>query len=252
MRSYITKRYAADLAAANGTAAAMAARTGQIELAQAELAGPEVAASTLAALRRHGGFADAAAIFDATKDWSFANAMQGMARTQDERRALEEIAVQVLPDPSSLFDVKFTFNTQEPQRTEQRHLGVFALYTVSLRSRKSGTLELASAKDAPLRLQYGKYRVQASIAYQFPTKFVRESSVLGNAQRVDRVYKTLSVSVPIEVRPDGSIQGLAAVDFGIHDVMVYQRGSRGGLDVTFMSDNAEVLVTIQSLEVIRP
>jgi hypothetical protein len=252
MRSHLTKRYATDLAGVSGAAAATAARTGQIALAQAELAGPEVAASTLATLRRHGGFADAAAIFDATKDWSFANAMQGMARTQEERRALEEIAVQVLPDPSSLFDVKFTFNTQEPQRTEQRHLGVFALYTVSLRSRKSGMLELASAKDAPLRLQYGKYRAQATIAYQFPTKFVRESSVLGNAQRVDRVYKTLSVSVPIEIRPDGSIQGLAAVDFGIHDVMVYQRGSRGGLDVTFMSDNAEVFVTIQSLEAIKP
>lgn len=246
------RRYVESVSSVADAQAAAVARAGLIKL---DAAGLKTAAATNlceSTIRRAGKFQDAVDVFRATNDWTLVDRLQAMAKTQAELAALETVAVRVVSSPAVLLEADFTFDSHHPLRNEDRHAGVFALYTLNVDHRFSGVVQLRNRKGAPLTLQYGPYKVDLVVKLLLDTFFERKSRFLGNAERNDS--RTVVRHVSVIVHPDGkgTVSGDGRADWGTQRVFSFKRGSHGGYDAEGIRDLPIASVSIDRIEPVSP
>lgn len=194
---------------------------------------------------KQGSFAGAARAYRVSGDLDHIARRQHLARSPPERLELETLAVQATVRPATLVALSFDGRVGAGRETEEAHAGLFALYSKYGHVPVAGTLTVQRAKDSPVAMRLGRYRVNVALEMTYTRKFERKSRMLGNADRSTQERVLRRASVVIE---PGAFVGKADVSFGNLVAARLQRGSQGGVEQEWIDGDPMVLMTVESIE----
>lgn len=185
--------------------------------------------------------------FRVTGDLHHVRSNQVLARTPDDRRRLEEVAVAHTATPGRFFRVAVAPSHGQPSRDETTHAGIFALYTLTGSIPTQAVVTVQRAADAPGVLSLGQYRVHVDAVLKTRMGKEQRSGMLGNADSDNE--RTAVRRVSVLVGPP-TMSGAATVNFGPVSAALFKRGSAGGFEQEWVSVDPVIQVTITGVDVI--
>jgi hypothetical protein len=192
-------------------------------------------------------FAGALRAYRVSGNLTHIRANQALARTPDDRRRLEEIAVGHASTPGRFFRVGITAHHGQPSRDEITHAGYFALYTMTGSVPIQGVITVQRATDAPGPLALGQYRVHVEAVLKTRLSQERSSGMLGSGSTVSDETVVRRVSVLVSAP---TMSGSASVDFGALTAVRLKRGSAEGYEKAWISEEPVIQVTVVGVDVI--
>lgn len=182
-----------------------------------------------------------------TDDIALVAAAQHQASTQDERLLLEQTAIRHAAAPSRFFDVALKARAGTPSKSEEQHMGVFALYSMYGHIPVTANIEVTRAANGPGKVVLGTYRITLQLELRHERRNMRQSSWLGNAD--ERVQRSVSREVTVILRPSDQ-RATVTADFGNLEAVRIKRGSQGGLDQEYISSDPKITCRITKVEAI--
>lgn len=174
---------------------------------------------------------------DARKAWQ-------LARTDEHRMLMENMAVATLADKNRLFDFDLRMDSTN---TSQREGGcwMFCRYNFTASRPLRGQVQVSMKANSPIRLKLGTYKVLLDARVEMPRRKLRESSWLGHYDGPDDIRFSREISLTVGP-PNYSTN--APVSLGDLNVAFFQRGSAGGYEGAWATGDARIQLSIKSVE----
>jgi len=182
-----------------------------------------------------------------SNDISFVSKNQKLAKSNDERKLLEQFAIQHTTDPGRFFTLDFKPHKGVVSTDKVQHAGIFAEHTFKAYQKMYGELTVSRAKHTPGPLEFGQYRLTVVVTLHLPSAFTRRSNVLGNED--EKTVYADDLTVTLNVSPS-NMSAQTVVDFGPRQTSSIKRGSRGGFDLIQLTDEPYFTAKITKVEAI--
>lgn len=169
-----------------------------------------------------------------------------LAKTTEDKKSLEQFTVLRTDDLNNFFDVDFKPKLGKSGIAHTEHMGFFALHSDAATKEISGILDISKSNKAPSNLSLGHYRLTINITMHLPSRFIRQSRWLGNADQ--KIDYTETTTVTADVSPP-SMSASKSVNFTVTTAGT-KRGSMGGLDERSPTGEPTFVVDIVKAEVI--
>lgn len=170
-----------------------------------------------------------------------------LARNEEHKAQVENMAVVTLADKSRLFEIGLT---PEATRSNSFEGGcwLFCKYNMTLARPIKGVLSVRLNPRSPIRLRYGRYRVTFNATVEVPRIGHRRSGVLGDYDGRSNQLIEKAIAVDLEY-PSYS----AKVDYnlGAAELAFFQRGSSGGYEAHWSDADIRVTFTYGKMELIN-
>jgi len=182
------------------------------------------------------------------KDPADAKAAFKLARTDEHRAKMEDIAVATLVDKSRLLDLSFQLN-QGATSTGEGGCGFSCNSNFNARRNVSGTLTVrAKQSSSPIKLRLGTYQVVLNTELTLPRWGKQESGLSGNFdQKSDDIIKG---TVTVVLAPP-TYSATVPVDFGTLQVAYSQRGAAGNYTRYWAVGDAQATVGFKSMGLVK-
>lgn len=191
-------------------------------------------------------FAPLYRLYKLRDDISLIKAAQGFARSADDRRKLEEIAVAKAKNPRRIFDVSGEFASTSVTSNVKENMGYFANFTVNVFKQIRGTVNVKLRPDSPLKLRHGRYTAWVDVGLYVPRDEELRSGILGNKNTSPNILKSETVSVTLS---PPHYEGAVSFDFGNLNVGYFQSGSMGGYTAIRLTEDPRAQLNIRYLRV---
>jgi hypothetical protein len=169
-----------------------------------------------------------------------------LVKTITDKKDLEQFTVLHTDDLNNFFDVDFKPKLGKSGIAHTEHMGFFALHSDAATKEISGILNIAKSKTAPSELSLGHYRLTITITMHLPSRFIRQSRWLGNAdQNIDHT-ETTTVTADVG---SPNMSASKSINFTVTTAGT-TRGSQGGLDQRAPTGDPTFVVDIVKAEVI--
>jgi hypothetical protein len=204
-------------------------------------------------VRQRGRFDDALQAHQATGDLMFVDKLQDLARSPAERASLELVAVNVLPDKSSLIDFDFDLErtTASGGLIEGGH---FLNFITGKDVRRAGhkvirgILTVKLNPNRPVQLAQAQCRfVFELVASARGTRSARGFTLQGDSEISRRVSTRVTVTLGA-----GNDMARIQANLGDMEVAYLDRGAAGGYTSRVVDGDGTVEVQLISTEVVRP
>jgi hypothetical protein len=181
------------------------------------------------------------------RDPADAKSAYKLARTDEHRSKMENIAVATLVDKGRLFELSLRLNPSSTSSREGSCL-MFCNYNFTASRNVTGTLTVRAKKSgSPIKLRLGTYKLNFSSLLTLPRWGQRKSNWLGNFdQRSDQV---LSGAINVTLRPPDYTVSIP-VNFGTLEIAWFERGSAGGYSAYWADGNARASVKLKNVELV--
>lgn len=169
-----------------------------------------------------------------------------LARTDEHRIKIENMAVATLADKNRLFDFDLRIN---PTSTNSSEGGCWMACKYNFKANRalSGQLNVRLQPSSPIKLKQASYKVAFAAHIEMPRWKIRESFWLGNFNGSNDV--SYDQNVVVTVTPP-NYSASVPVQLGSLEVAFFQRGSAGGYEGAWATDNATVQLKITSVELL--
>lgn len=170
-----------------------------------------------------------------------------LARTDEHKAMMENIAVATLADKNRLLNFDFSLT---PSKTSSSEGGcwMFCRYNFTANRPLQGQISLKPNPSSPIKLKQGSYKVVLTADVSLPRRKIRESNWLGSYDGPDNVAYTKDIEVTIF--PPSYVVS-KAVDLGSLNVAFFQRGSMGGYEGSWATDDASIQIRLKSVELLK-
>lgn len=209
---------------------------------------PQVFLSLINRMRAQNSFEGYYQSYLLLKDPVDAKAAVKLARTDEHRTKLENVAVATLADKGRLLDLDFQLNAGNTTSGEG---GCFMAcrYNFTASRNVNGTVTLrAKTIGTPIKLRLGSYKVTLLTELILPRWGLQQSAWVGSFDR--RSDDVRNGFVTVELRPP-SYAATVPVSFGSVNVAFFQRGSMGGYTAYWADGEARATVKFKSMELIK-
>lgn len=182
------------------------------------------------------------------KDPADAKAAFKLARTDEHKAKMEDIAVATLVDKSRLLDLSFQLNPSTTS-TGESGCGFSCNSNFNARRNVSGTLTVRAKQSAsPIKLRLGTYQVVLNTELTLPRWGKQESGLSGNFDR--KSDDSIKGTVTVVLAPP-TYSATIPVDFGTVQVAYSQRGSSGSYTRYWAVGDAQAAVRYKSMGLVK-
>lgn len=167
-----------------------------------------------------------------------------LARTDEHRAKIENMAVATLADKNRLFDFDFRIN---PTRTNSSEgsCWIACQYNFKANRALNGQLNVRLQPTSPIKLKQASYKVSLTAHVEMPRWKIQESFWLGNYDGPNNV--SYDQDMVVTVAPPNYSASVEA-QLGSLEVAFFQRGTAGGYEGAWATENATVQLKIKSVE----
>lgn len=170
-----------------------------------------------------------------------------LVRTTEDQKLLEQFNLSQVADLNNLFDVDFKPKFGKTSEQHEEHMGIFAKHSDYGMREIAGSLKVWKTKTSSGQLSWGHYKLTIKITMHLPSRFVRQSGVLGNKD--ENIDYTEERTVTAEVAPP-NMSASVNVNFGNIVTSRTKRGSRGGVETRIPTGEPTFTVDIVKAEAI--
>jgi hypothetical protein len=178
---------------------------------------------------------------------SYVSQNLNLVKTTEDKRGLEQFYVLRTKDLNKLFDVDFKIKLGISDTEHTEHMGFLARHSDVATRKMSGVLYLSKSKTAPIELSLGSYRLTINITMHLPSRFVRQSAILGNTDRAEDYTENKTITADVS---SPNMTAIVNVDFGNVQIARTKRGSMGGVEARTPTGDPTFTVDITKTEVI--
>jgi|GEM_PF-3426479 len=140
-------------------------------------------AELIAKCRSMGTFEGALIAYELTAAIEDAKLMNGLAKTPEDMRCLERVALKLTKDKSRLFSLQLKMDNSGVKQSSQAGFLFVVSKNASVKD-ITGQATLALRKDSPVKLKNGPYDVTVRFGVRAKKHVVRVSNVLGNLDEI--------------------------------------------------------------------
>lgn len=196
---------------------------------------------------RENTFSGAQRAYRVTKDVSFIIRAQQLAQTTADKRVLEQLAVQLIKAPSRFFNIDINTSIGRDSQNEQKHAGVFALYTMYGYLPIDCKVALTPAPNSPVSLTHSEYKITIELTLSYDVQFYRRSRFLGSVDQKNRQESKKQLTI---IWKPNATKALETTNFALQSVM-FKRGSSGGFDQEYIASDPVLDWKIIKMEAIN-
>jgi len=160
---------------------------------------------------------------------------------------MENIAVATLADKNRLLSFDFSL-TPTKSSSSEGGCWMFCRYNFTANRPLEGKISLKPNPSSPIKLKQGSYKVVLTADVSLPRRKIQESNWLGNYDGPDNIAYTKEIEVTI-FPPTYAVS--KAVDLGSLNVAFFQRGSAGGYEGSWATDDASIQIRLKSVELLK-
>ena len=174
-----------------------------------------------------------------------AKAASKLAKTDEHRRMMENVAVASLIDKSRLLNLDFRLDGGSTSSGDGRCVSL-CFHNFRASRPVSGLVTLkANALGSPIKLSLASYRVVLTANLTVPIQKQRRSGILGNFDGREDV--DISKDITLLLSPP-SYSAAVPVDMGRAEFVLFDRGRWGGHTAMQAVGNGQLTVTFKSME----
>lgn len=170
-----------------------------------------------------------------------------LARSDEHRAMMENIAVAALADKNRLINFDFRL-TPTSTTSNEGSCWIFCRYNFTASRPLIGAVTLKLQPSNPIKPKIGTYKVTLAAQIQMPRRKIQDSQWIGNYDGPDNFITTQDVNIILAPPHYVASQ---TVNFANLPVAFFERGSAGGFTGIYATGNAQIQLQLKSVELVK-